>query len=58
MKHTVPYVNWHMALADVIEKAQDGDEIVCHSKAMADLGERARLRMCPEKHLMFSVSEE
>lgn len=56
--YTVPHNNWHMALADIIETAKDGDTIICHSDAMAELAERARTRMCPEKQLTFTTEEE
>lgn len=54
-RHTLPAANWHMALANAIEAAQDDDTIVCHSEAMAELAEEARQRLCPSKRLVFEV---
>ena len=53
MKHTIPRADWHMKLADAIEKASAGDTIVCHSEAMKHLGESARKWLCPDKDLVF-----
>lgn len=47
-----------MQLADVIESAQDGDTIAVPSEAVAELGEMARERMCPNKELTFIVEGE
>lgn len=58
MKHIVSGGNWHMQLADVIESAQDGDTIAVPSEAVAELGEMARERMCPNKELTFIVEGE
>lgn len=55
MQHVVPAANGTMALADLIEKSSDGDEIIVSSEAMRELGERAHQRMCPTKTLTFTV---
>ncbi len=55
MKITIPRANWHMALADAIEKAAPGDTILCHEEAMAELGRIAQSRMCPDKQLTFEI---
>lgn len=51
MKHTIPHGNWHMALARIIEQANDGDIVVCHT------AEVAKSRMCPNK-LLIRYSDE
>ena len=56
MRRDIPYANWHMHLLDAIADAEDGDEIVCHSEAMAELAKIAVKRMCPGKDLLFTVS--
>lgn len=57
MKHTIPTENWHLALADAIEAAADGDVIVVHNAAMKELAEDARERMRPDKQLTFEIDE-
>ena len=53
--YTIPIGNWHMALADAIEQAEDGDIIEVHEQAMKELGERAKTRMCPDKKIEFVI---
>jgi hypothetical protein len=55
--HTVERKNWHVHLAGVIQKAKDGDTIICHSQPMIELAERARSRLCPEKKLIFKMED-
>ncbi len=58
MHHLIPRRDWHMKLADAIEKADGGDTIVCFDEEMQKLGESARLRMCPNKTLKFRLPSE
>lgn len=51
-------MNWLKKLAISIEKAKDEDVIIVHSEAAKELAERARLRMCPEKKIIFEVGNE
>lgn len=53
MKIKIPAGNWHMALADAIESAKDGDVIVIKSDAQKQLGLSAKGRMCPNKDITF-----
>lgn len=55
-KHTLPMANWHMALADIIERADDGDVVIVPDEFTKELGERAKQRMCPDKKLTFEVN--
>ena len=55
MEYIIPRVDGHLALADAIEQAENGDTIVCLSEAMQSLGEKARMRMCPEKNVLFTL---
>lgn len=55
MRIEIPKKDWHMELADAIERSADGDEIVCHSEEMKKLGEGAKKRMCPNKQVSFTV---
>jgi hypothetical protein len=57
MRYEIPAGNWTTALADAIKDASDGDTIVCHTENMRALAERARLRMCPDKALVYEVIE-
>lgn len=57
MKHTIHFGNWHIALADAIEAADDGDVIIVHNEAMKELAEGARESMCPDKQLSFEIVE-
>lgn len=57
MRHVIPYANWTMALADTIEYAMDGDEILCHSEAMREMGLSAASRMCPGKKITFITDD-
>ena len=57
MKHVIPTVNWHMALADAIDASQDGDVIVVQNEAQKELGEIAKSRVCPDKNITFEVKE-
>ena len=57
MRYEIPFGNWRSALADTIQDASEGDTIVCHNTDMRALAERARLRMCPEKALVYEVTE-
>lgn len=52
----IPAGNWHMALAEAIESALDGETIEVRTKSQAELGELARLRMCPDKRLTFEFA--
>ncbi len=36
MTHAIPYENWPGALADAIDRATDGDTILCHGEAMVE----------------------
>lgn len=54
----IPRTNWHMALADAIGGAADGETIKCRTHSEAELGERARRRMCPSKRLTFVFDED
>jgi len=47
--------NWHIDLAAKIESSKDGDTIICHSDAMAELAKSAKARMCPEKNVIFEA---
>ena len=35
--------------------AQNGDEIVIRSQALADLGETYRLQHCPDKEIVWTI---
>lgn len=50
-------MSWLDVLTAHIEKAKDGDSITVRSEAAKELAERARLRMCPEKKIIFEVKE-
>ena len=58
MRHQIPRANWHMVLADAIDKAEPGDTIVCHTEEMRELGLQARARMCPDKELIFDLETD
>jgi hypothetical protein len=51
-------MSWLDKLATDIEKAKTGDVIVVKSEAAKELAERARLRMCPEKKIVFRARIE
>jgi len=53
--HYITASNWHMALADAIEQAEDGDTIVVHNPSMKELAERVLGRMCPGKKIFFQM---
>ena len=55
MQYIVHSRNWTSQPADFITQATDGDIIVVVSDATKELGERARLRMCPDKRITFQV---
>ena len=57
MRYEIPTGGWTTALADAIDDATAGDTIVCHNTDMRALAERARLRMCPDKALVYEVTE-
>lgn len=52
--HTLPVVNWTVALADIIETAVAGDMIIVSSADIKELAERATHRMS-KKDLRFVV---
>ena len=52
MQHIVTHTR---ELPGVIGHASDGDAIICNSLDQAELGERARQRMCPRKRLSWVV---
>ena len=58
MDHEIPEVNWAQKLAGIVSYAVSGDTVLCHSNAQAELGERARKRLCPSKVLTFRVVKE
>lgn len=58
MEHEINRGNWTMHLAGTIEKAENGDTIICHSDAMVELAKRAAFRMCPKKTLTFTITSE
>ncbi len=58
MNHFISSKNWTSALADAIVKAQHGDAIIVLTEAQKELGEHARLRMCPDKMIDFIVWTE
>lgn len=45
MKIKIPYADWHLALADAIEDAQEATTIVVASDAARELGISAAKRM-------------
>lgn len=51
-------MNWLKKLATDIEKAKNGDVVIVQNVAAKELAERARLRMCPEKKIVFEVRNE
>lgn len=55
MRYEIHKHDWPAKLADTVGLATDGDTIVCYSQAMIELGERARVRMCPRKVLVFEL---
>jgi len=55
MEHTVPATNWHIELERLLQESEEGDTIIVRSKAMQELAEIARIRMCPDKTLVFKV---
>lgn len=55
MTHTLPIINWHTVLAEIINKANDGDTIICQTDNKKELAERAASRMCPDKKLSFCM---
>lgn len=46
----VPEGNWHTELAEMLNKARDGDTLIVHS---VELAERARQRLAPNKNVNF-----
>ncbi len=57
MEIEIPLGNWHMALADAIKDAQNGDVIIVKTEAQVELGGRAKERMCPDKEIMFEIKQ-
>ena len=55
MEYIIPTGNWHIALADNIELAKDGDVIIVQNESQKELGESAKQRMCPKKQIIFEV---
>lgn len=55
MIYTLPIVNWHIALAETIANAQNGDIIQVQNQNQVELGQRALFRMAPEKQVTFQV---
>lgn len=55
--HIVPAKNWHIALIDIIEAAQNGDTIIVSAVEEQKLAERAMKRMVIEKNLIFQLAE-
>ena len=55
-RFVIPSGNWTTALADAIDRAVDGDEIVCRDEPMRELARGAHARMWPEKVLRFMIS--
>lgn len=53
--HYVSRKNWTTHLPTLIQNAADGDTIVVYSENQAALAERARVRMCPDKSLVFKT---
>ena len=58
MKHIIPTTDWHMALAQILETAVDGDIIVVKNESQQELAKRAISRMRPELKVTFVISEE
>lgn len=58
MKHVIPAKNWHLEIADALEHAITGDEIVVRTDEQRQLAESARHRMCPGKLLFFVVEKD
>lgn len=53
--YTIPTGNWTTALADALDKAEDGDTIAVHSEAMKELAERAIRRRTDGKRLHIVI---
>lgn len=43
--HTLPHQDWTIALAQLINTAEDGDELVVSTQAQKELAERAMKRL-------------
>jgi hypothetical protein len=50
-------MNWLMKLAEEIKKSKDGDMITVRSEAAKEFAERAWMRMCPGKKIVFKIKE-
>lgn len=57
MIHTIPSRNWTTALADTFEQCKNGDTIIVHTDAMQELAQRAHVRMCQDKEVIFAVKQ-
>lgn len=49
--------NWTTKLAAAINDSCDGDIIIVNTPAQKELGERAKLRLCPRKRIIFKVEQ-
>ena len=50
-------MSWATILAEEIKKVETGGRIIVRSKTAKKLAERARVRMCPEKNIVFEVKK-
>ena len=57
MRRVVTAKDWHESLVDAIKTSIDGDQIVCLTMDMAELGELARQRIRPGLDVSFVVSD-
>jgi len=55
MTYVIPSGNWSQHLADAIERASDGDEIVVESEAAAEMARKAIQRMRPGLQVTFVI---
>ena len=56
-RYRIPSASWAVWLSSTIVAAKDGDSIVVRTAAQKAMGERARNRVCPDKHITLEVEE-
>lgn len=55
MIHIIPKDNWATVVSDIVENAEQGDTIVCHTVEMLYLAVRAHARLHLSKHIIWEI---
>ncbi len=58
MRHLIPHTDeWHRSAVNVLQDAEDGDAIVCHSYLAKACAEWGHAMLCSDKKLTFEVED-